>query len=77
MLFLAASLPSRARREIPRPPRREPLRENNRSLFDLFLDETYSWETLDEEHKTLAVQILARLLVQAARGREQKGDSHE
>jgi hypothetical protein len=53
------------------------VQENNRSLFDLLLDETYPWETLNEEHKKLAMQILARLIVQAARGSEQKGKSHE
>ena len=77
MLFLAASLASPARTEIPRQPRRAPLRENNRSLFDLLLDETYPWETLHEEHQNLVIQILARLLVQAARGSEEKGESHE
>ena len=49
------------------------MREKNRSLFDLLLDETYPWETLDEEHKNLAIQILARLIVQAALGSEVKG----
>jgi len=53
------------------------LRENNRSLFDLLLDETYPWESLNEEHKNLAVQILARLIVQAALSSEEKGKSHE
>ena len=51
--------------------------EKNRSLFDLLLDETYPWETLHEEHTNLAVQILARLIVHAALGSEQKGKSHE
>ncbi len=53
------------------------MREKNRSLFDLLLDETYPWETLTEEHKNLAIQILARLIVQAARGSEEKGKNHE
>ena len=53
------------------------MRENNRSLFDLLLAETYPWETLHEEHKNLAIQILARLLVQAARGSKEKGEGHE
>ena len=48
-----------------------------RALFDLLLDETCAWETLNEEHKKLAIQILARLIVQAARVSEQKGKSHE
>ena len=77
MLSSAVSLPSPATTEIQRSPRRAPVQEKNRSLFDLLLDETYPWETLDEEHKSLAIQILARLIVEAARGSEEKGMSHE
>jgi hypothetical protein len=76
MLSSAVSLPSPARTEIPKQPRRATVREKNRNLFDLLLDETYPWETLNEEHKNLAIQILARLIVQAARGSEE-GKSHE
>jgi hypothetical protein len=72
MLSSADSLPSPARAEFQRPPRRAPVQEKNRSLFDLLLDETYPWETLHEEHKNLAIQILARLIVQAVLGSEQK-----
>ena len=53
------------------------MREKNRSLFDLLLDETYPWETLNEEHKNLALQILAGLIVQAALGSQEKGKNHE
>ena len=53
------------------------MREKHRSLFDLLLDESYPGETLHQEHKNLAIQILARLIVQAARGSEEKGKSHE
>jgi hypothetical protein len=77
MLSSAASLLLLARMEISQPPRRAPVREKTRSLFDLLLDETYPWETLNEEHKNLAVQILARLIVRAALGNEEKGKSHE
>ena len=49
------------------------MQEKTRSLVDLLLDETYPWETLDEEHKNLAIQILARLIARAALGSEQKG----
>ena len=41
------------------------MRNRNQNLFDLLLDETYPWESLDDEHKDLAIQILARLMVQA------------
>jgi hypothetical protein len=73
MLSSPVSLPSTARTEFHRQPRRAPVREKNRSLFDLLLDETYPWETLHEEHKNLALHILARLIAQAARGTEEKG----
>ena len=53
------------------------MREKNRNLFDLLLDENYPWETLNEEHKNLAIQILARLIVQAALGKKEKGESHD
>ena len=53
------------------------MQEKNRSLFDLLLDETETWETLHEEHKNLAIQILARFIVQAALDSEEKGKSHE
>jgi hypothetical protein len=77
MLSSAASLLLLARMVISQPPRRAPVREKNRSLFDLLLDETYPWETLHEEHKNLVIQILARLIVQAALGNEEKGKNHE
>jgi hypothetical protein len=77
MLSSTVSLRSPARTDFQRQPRRAPVREKNRSLFDLLLDETYPWETLHEEHKNLAVQILARLIVQAALDSEEKGKSHE
>ena len=77
MLSSAASLPSPVRPEFQASPRRALVQEKNRSLFDLLLDETYPWEALNEEHKTLALQILARLILQAALGSEEKGKSHE
>jgi hypothetical protein len=77
MLSSAALLPSPAKTEIPRPPRRAPVREKNRNLFDLLLDENYPWETLNEEHKNLAIQILARLIVQAALGSQEERKNHE
>jgi hypothetical protein len=53
------------------------LRERNRNLFDLLLDETETWETLHEEHKNLAIQILARLIVQAVLGDPERGKNDE
>ena len=77
MLSSAASLLLLARMEISPPPRRAPVREKNRNLFDLLLDENYPWETLNEEHKNLAIQILARLIVQAALGSQEERKNHE
>jgi hypothetical protein len=65
MLSSAASRPSAPRTETPRKRRRATLRNRNRNLFDLLLDETAPWESLDEEHKNLALRILARLIAQA------------
>jgi hypothetical protein len=77
MLSSPVSLPSPAKTEFQRQPRRAPVQEKHRSLFDLLLDETSPWETLDEEHKNLAIQILSRLIVHAALGNEEKGESYE
>jgi hypothetical protein len=75
MLSSAAALPSSARTALPR--RRAPLRETNRLLFDLLLDATYPWDTLRQKHKDLAIEILARLIVQAALASKEKGNSHD
>ena len=75
MLSSAVSLPSPARTALPR--RRVPLRDTNRLLFDLLLDATYPWDTLRQKHKDLAIEILARLIVQAALGSKEKGNSHD
>jgi hypothetical protein len=66
MLSLAASLRPTARTETPQPQRRALLRETNRTLFDLLIDDIDAWETLLEEHQAQAIQILARLIAQAA-----------
>jgi hypothetical protein len=68
MLSSSVSRLPPARTETLRKRRRAPLRNRNQNLFDLLLDETYPWESLDEEHKDLAIQILARLMVQAVLG---------
>ena len=53
------------------------MQENNRNLFDLLLDETCPWETLNEEDKSLAIRIVARLIVRAALGSEEEEKRHE
>jgi hypothetical protein len=77
MLSSAASLLSPARTQIPRPRRRAPVRERNRKLFDLLLDETYPWETLPEKNKDLVIQILARLMAQAMLGDHERSKNGE
>jgi len=77
MLSSAASLQPPAKTAIPRQRRRAPLREKNRNLFHLLLDETDAWETLHEEHQALAIQILARLIAQAVLQNQQREKNHE
>ena len=38
------------------------MKEKNLQLFDLLLEETYPWESMHEEHKILAIEILGRLI---------------
>lgn len=40
--------------------------QRNLILFDLLLKEIYVWETLENEPKALAIEILARLIARAA-----------
>jgi hypothetical protein len=77
MLSSAASLQQPMRVVDPRPRRRANLQEKNPNLFDLLLDETYPWQTLNEEHQTLAVQILARLIAQTALRNQEGEKNHE
>jgi hypothetical protein len=48
------------------------LQENNLSLFDLLLDETYPWETLADQHKIVAIEILARLIAKYLRNPDEE-----
>jgi hypothetical protein len=53
------------------------LRETNRNLFDLLLDETDAWENLPEEHQAVAIPILARLIAQATLRNPEGEKNHE
>jgi hypothetical protein len=53
------------------------LQEKNLNLFDLLRRETYPWHTLNEEHQTLAIQILARLIAQTALRYQEREKNHE
>jgi hypothetical protein len=77
MLSLAASLPPTARTATLQPQRRARLRETNRNLFDLLIDDIDAWETLHEEHQAQAIQILARLIAQATRRIPEREENHE
>lgn len=42
------------------------------SFIDIPLSETRLWEQLDDEHKRIVIEILARLLVQTTRHQQQE-----
>ena len=48
------------------------MQEKNLSLFDLLLDETSPWETLHDEHKSLAIEVLARLIANSLRNHDEE-----
>ena len=51
--------------------------QRNLNLFDLLLNEIHVWETLENEHRTLAIEILARLIANAVLdNHEQKQEQH-
>ena len=41
------------------------MRENYPSLFDLLLDESFPWEAIEVEQKSLAIDMMARLMANA------------
>ena len=76
MLSSVASQRSTAKTRNRRRPRRAQLQEKDLNLFDLLLHETYPWETLHEEHKRLAIEILGRLIANWLRNQNEEKD-HE
>jgi hypothetical protein len=50
------------------------VRENEPSLFDLFLDESSPWEALDTEQQFRAIDTLARLIANAALAKDEETD---
>jgi hypothetical protein len=52
------------------------LQESNLNLFDLLLHETYPWETLREEHKRRAIEMLGRLIAHWLRDHDEE-KNHE
>ena len=51
--------------------------QQNLSLFDLLLKEIYVWETLENEPKALAIEILTRLIARAAAGNHTQEENPE
>lgn len=51
--------------------------QRNLNLFDLLLEEIYVWETLENEPKALAIEILTRLIVRAAADNRTREENHE
>jgi len=66
----------KARTRAPLQGRRAHLRRNL-NLFDLLLNEIHIWEILENEHKTLAIEILARLIANAATDNYNREKNHE
>lgn len=51
------------------------MQENYPSLFDLLLEESFPWEAIEVEQKYLAIDMLARLMANAAQIQgEEKND---
>jgi hypothetical protein len=76
MLSSVASRRSTTKTRNRRRPRRAQLQERNLNLFDLLLHETYPWETLREEHKKLAIEILGRFIANSLRDQDEE-KNHE
>ena len=51
--------------------------QRNLHLFDFLLEEIYAWETLENEPKALAIDILARLIARAAADNHTQEENHE
>ena len=51
--------------------------QRNLNLFDLLPKEIYAWETLENEQRILAIEILARLIANAATENHNQEENHE
>jgi hypothetical protein len=51
--------------------------QRNLKLFDFLLKEIYVWETLENEPRALAIEILARLIARAATDTHTAEENHE
>jgi len=51
--------------------------QRNLKLFDFLLKEIYVWETLENEPRSLAIEILAGLIARAAADIHVEEENHE
>ena len=51
--------------------------QRNLHFLDLPLPETQVWETLENEPRTLAIEVLARLIVQATDPCQKEENDHD
>ncbi len=51
--------------------------QRNLNLFDLLLNEIYVWETLENDQKILAIELLAQLIANAAVNTRDQEQNHE
>jgi hypothetical protein len=51
--------------------------QRNLNLFDLLLNETSPWETLHDEHKAAAIEVLARILTNTTARNQDEEKNHE
>jgi hypothetical protein len=47
------------------------------NFLDIPLPETQIWESLEDEPRTLAIELLARLIVQAIQVSQKAGQDHD
>jgi hypothetical protein len=57
--------------------RRTTTLQRHLTFLDIPLPETQVWETLDNEPRTLAIEVLARLIVQATYPRQKEENDHD
>ena len=57
--------------------RRATIVQRNLHFLDLHLPEAQVWETLENEPRTLAIEVLARLIVQATYPRQKEENDHD
>jgi hypothetical protein len=51
--------------------------QRNLNFLDIPIPETQVWETLDNEQRTVAIEVLARLIVQATYPSQKEEKDHD